>query len=160
MQSPASVSSLLIELAAFATAVEQLLTGDDIEWQWRPKPDEWSITEVVCHLRDVEHEVHQPRFRDIIAAENVFLPGVVADDWILERQYQFQDGKMALADFLCARRQTLALLENVPENGWDRRGQHAFFGPTSLHELLNLAVQHDKAHFDQLIALRHQVKAV
>jgi len=157
MLSLAPVSSLLVELEAFGTAVAQLLAGENIEWQWRPAAGEWSITEVVCHLRDVEHEVHQVRFRDIIAAENVFLSGVTADDWILERQYQLQNGQLALTDFLAARRQTLVLLENVAENGWDRRGQHAFFGPTSLHELLNLAVQHDKAHFDQLVVLRHQV---
>jgi hypothetical protein len=158
MQEPPPVAALLIELEAFATAVAQLLAGDDIDWQWRPDGDEWSITEVVCHLRDVEREVHQVRFRDLVAAENVFLPGVVADDWIQQRQYQLQDGRTALKDFLAARSQTLVLLEDVPDSMWDRRGQHAFFGPTSLHELLNLAVEHDKAHFEQLIALRHHAE--
>ncbi|MCP4423921.1 MAG: DinB family protein [Chloroflexi bacterium] len=156
MQTPAPAAALLVELEAFATAVSQLLDGEDIEWQWRSAGGEWSITEVVCHLRDVEREVHQMRFRDLIAAENVFLPGVTADDWILERQYQSQDGKLALADFLAARGQTLVLLQSVDEDVWERRGQHAFFGPTSLHELVNLAVKHDQAHFDQLIALRHR----
>lgn len=155
MQAPPPVTTLLIELEAFATAVTQLLADDSIDWQWRPDENEWSITEVVCHLRDVEREVHQTRFRDLVAAENVFLPGVVADGWIQQRQYQMQDGRAALRDFLAARSQTLVLLEDVPEQLWDRRGQHAFFGPTSLHELLYLAAQHDKAHFDQLIALRH-----
>lgn len=160
MQEPPPVTTLLIELEAFATAVAQLLEGEDIDWQWRPDGDEWSITEVMCHLRDVEREVHQVRFRDLIAAENVFLPGVVADDWIQQRQYQLQDGRAALRDFLVARSQTLVLLEDVPAQTWDRRGQHAFFGLTSLHELLNLAVEHDKAHFDQLIVLRHHVDRV
>lgn len=158
MQEPPPVNALLIELEAFATAVAQLLADDEIDWQWRSEAGEWSITEVVCHLRDVEREVHQTRFRDLIAAENVFLPGVVADDWIQQRQYQQQDGPAALKDFLAARCQTLVLLEDMPEAMWERRGQHAFFGPTSLHELLNLAVEHDEAHFDQLIALRHHVE--
>lgn len=158
MQEPPPVAALLIELEAFATAVAQLLADETIDWQWRPRDGEWSITEVICHLRDVEREVHQVRFRDLVAAENVFLPGVVADDWIQQRQYQLQNGPAALKVFLAARSQTLVLLEDVPETMWDRRGQHAFFGPTSLHELLNLAVEHDKAHFDQLIALRHHVE--
>lgn len=158
MQEPPPAAVLLIELEAFATAVAQLLADETIDWQWRPRDGEWSITEVICHLRDVEREVHQVRFRDLVAAENVFLPGVVADDWIQQRQYQLQNGPAALKDFLAARSQTLVLLKDVPETMWDRRGQHAFFGPTSLHELLNLAVEHDKAHFDQLIALRHHVE--
>jgi hypothetical protein len=157
MQEPPPVQHLLVELEAFATAVAQLLAGQAIDWQWRPSEKDWSLTEVVCHLRDVEHEVHQVRFRDIIAAENVFLPGVTADDWIEQRQYQLQDGRSALDAFLVARRQTVALLDGIDETIWDRLGQHAFFGPTSLHELLNLVVQHDQAHFDQLVALRHQV---
>ncbi len=158
MQQPAPVPALLIELEAFATAVAQLLDSNDIDWQWRPDHAEWSLTEVICHLRDVEYEVHQVRFRDIIAAENVFLPGVTADDWIEQRQYQLQNGPAALNEFLAARRQTVVLLETIEdETLWKRRGQHAFFGPTSLHELLNLAVKHDQAHFDQLVALRHRV---
>lgn len=157
MQEPPPVQHLLVELEAFATAVDQLLAGEDIDWQWRPSPDDWSITEVICHLRDVEHEVHQARFRDLIAADNVFLPGVTADDWIEQRQYQLQDGRSALIEFLEARQQTIVMLAGIEEAVWNRKGQHAFFGPTSLHELLNLVVQHDQAHFNQLVTLRHQV---
>lgn len=156
MQTLLPVVTLLDELAAFATAVTMALTSNHVNWRWRPDVGEWSLTELMCHLRDVEREVHQPRFRALIEADNAFLPGVTSDDWVEERQYWRQDGRQALADFVAARRETVALLSEVDEAVWERRGRHAFFGPTSLHELLHLAVRHDQAHWRQLELLLRQ----
>lgn len=155
MQNPPSVPALLDELMAFATAVARMLTSPDVDWLWRPSGDAWSLTEVVCHLRDVEREVHQPRFRDLIAADNAFLPGATADDWVKARQYHVRyNGPVALQEFLNARQQTFALLDGIrDETLWERRGQHAFFGPTSMHELLYLVVRHDRVHSDQITNL-------
>lgn len=153
MQEPPPVSALLVELADFAARIQQALAPDEIDWQWRPAEDEWSLTEVACHLRDVEREVHQPRFRDLIASDNAFLPGATSDEWVAQRQYQRQDGRLALEDFVTARSQTVALLDGLDEEIWERQGRHAFFGPTTMHELLNLAVKHDQAHWQQVTAL-------
>ena len=53
-------------------------------------------------------------------------------------------------DFLAARDETLALLSPLPSEIWQRQGQHTFFGPTSLHEIVYLAVQHDRLHARQI----------
>ena len=150
MQEPPPVSTLLGRLETFASDVKEALSDPLVDWECAPAPGEWCLTEVVCHLRDVEREVHQRRFQALIEEEEAFLPGVVADDWIEERAYREQHGPTALEQFLEARRETLALLRNLDDAVWHRQGQHAFFGPTSLHELLNLAVQHDAAHWEQI----------
>jgi hypothetical protein len=156
MQAPPPISTLLDELAAFGAAVADALAPDQVAWQWRPDEKEWSLTEVVCHLRDVEREVHQARFRALITADNAFLPGATSDDWVEARQYQRQNGRAALADFVAARQESLALLADVDEEVWQRQGRHAFFGPTTLHELLHLAVRHDRSHWRQIeLLLRH-----
>jgi hypothetical protein len=36
---------------------------------------------------------------------------------------------------------------------WERQGQHTFFGPTSLREIVFLAVRHDRVHAEQIAAL-------
>lgn len=108
------------------------------------------MTEVVCHLRDVEREVHQARFEALIQDDGAFLPGAVADDWVEERNYREQNGPLALEAFLAARQKTLSMLEGLSAKTWERRGQHSFFGPTTMHELLYLMVQHDEAHWEQL----------
>lgn len=154
MHEPPSVSALLAELSEFASTISLGLSSDAIDWHWRPNEEEWSLTEVVCHLRDVEKEVHQMRFRRVLASDNVFLAAENPDVWIEERQYRLQAGRVALRDFVEAREETVALLSGVQDESlWERTVRHALFGLTSLHELLNLAVRHDRAHRQQISAL-------
>jgi hypothetical protein len=157
LQEPAPVVELMGRLQGFATAVAAIMATTmeqaSVDWQWRPAPDEWSLTELFCHLRDVEREVHQVRFHSLLASENAFISGAVADEWVAVRQYARQDGRLALQDFLAARDKTVALLATMPPTYWQRQGRHAFFGPTTAHELLNLAVNHDQAHWEQLQTL-------
>lgn len=150
MQEPPPVSDLLAELARFAEESERALADPTVDWHCCPDEGEWSLTEVACHLRDVEREVHQPRFRSLLEQEDAFLAGAVADDWVEERRYREQHGPTALREFLQARRETIDLLPSPESLLWSRQGQHSFFGPTSMHELLYLAVQHDRAHWEQI----------
>jgi len=150
LQEPPPVAELLADLAGFATAVSQAMSGTQVDWQWRPAPGEWNLTELYCHLRDVEREVHQVRFRSILTADNAFIPGATSDDWVVERDYARQDGRLALDQFLQAREETITMLPGPDNPFWQRQGRHSFFGPTTAHELLNLAVKHDQAHWEQL----------
>lgn len=150
MQLPPPVATLLKQLAAFPDWLAVQLAVPGIDWHCAPVEGEWCLTEVMCHLRDVEREVHQPRFQALLARDGAFLPGAVADEWVEERAYHLQEGEVALQMFLAARADTLALLPAAGSELWERQGQHSFFGPTTMHELLNLAVQHDQAHREQV----------
>lgn len=150
MQNPPATETLFTQLDQFGQNLQRELSDPTIDWQCRPAEGEWCLTEVACHLRDVEREVHQPRFRALLRADNVFLSGAVADSWVEERRYRDQSGPAALAEFCAARRETVAMLTGLPDEMWQRTGQHAFFGPTTLHELLYLVVQHDEAHWEQI----------
>lgn len=148
---PPPVPELLAELASFRARLNRLGAAiAEPRWTARPSNAEWSLTEVVCHLRDVEIEVHQARIRALLAEDGAFLPGVDADEWADQRSYCIQDGPQALADFLGARGETIALLEPLSPDIWERRGQHTFFGPTSLQEIVFLAVRHDRVHAEQI----------
>ena len=150
MQPSISVSILLQELTAFATAVSALLSASDVDWTWRPDPSSWSLVEVMCHLRDVEEEVHSVRYRAVINQDNPFLPGAATDEWAVIRCYGEQDGPKARDAFLAARRQNLTLLGSLDDAAWQRMARHAFLGPTSLQELVHVAVQHDEVHLQQI----------
>jgi hypothetical protein len=150
LQEPPPVPELLDLLRKQVTNIQGALTKRSFSWTWRPKENEWSLTEILCHLRDVEIEVHQARYKAIIASENAFLPGVSADEWAKERNYQETDGEIALTEFVTVREETIRLLEALPEEMWSRQGRHAFFGPTSMHELLVLMVRHDGLHWEQI----------
>ena len=109
----------------------------------------------MCHLRDVDKEIHQVRFHRLMTSdEEVFLSGEDSDVWVAERGYHLQDGPAAEAEFIASRRQTVSLLEGIEDDSqWERSGRHAFFGLTSMHELLHLAVRHDRLHKGQIMDL-------
>lgn len=155
MQPLPDVAALLAELSAFADVVEKVVSAEmALDWHWRPAEGEWNLTELVCHLRDVEREVHQPRFEAVMQTDNPFLTGATTDQWVQTRDYATQNGPAAATNFVAARRETLAMLPASDSPVWLRGARHAFLGPTSMHELLQLVIQHDRAHLPQLKALK------
>jgi len=150
MDTSPTVPQLLQSLEDFAKSLADVLSDPRIDWRWRPAENEWSLAEVMCHMRDVERDVHLARYKAIISQENPFISGVASDEWAESRSYNTQDGREAAADFFSLRRQSLEQLRWLGDEQWQRTGTHAYFGTTSLHELISLAVQHDQAHWGQI----------
>ena len=150
MHTSPPVPQLLHALEEFAARLTAVLSDPDIDWHWRPDEDSWSLAEVMCHMRDVEREVHLARYKAVISQEDPFLSGVTSDEWAEARGYHSQDGREAAGTFLSLRRQSLEKLRQLDYVQLERTGTHAFFGTTSLQELINLAVQHDQAHWQQI----------
>ena len=145
-----SSSALLAALRSTPAALATLTASLPSEaWRRPPAAGEWSLTEIICHLRDVEREVNLPRIRKVLEEQNPFLVGEVTDDWVKERRCADQDGLRALRDFTDARKQTLAALE-VLQAEWSRPARHAIFGPTTLQELVGFMAGHDRAHVQQV----------
>jgi FMN phosphatase YigB (HAD superfamily) len=134
---PAALASLTRDLSAPA-------------WTRSPKPDEWCLTEIIGHLRDVDRDVNLPRLRKVLAEENPFIAGEVTDVWVKERQYARQDGRTSLAEFTAVRKELLALLGGL-QTEWNRPARHAIFGPTDLQELVGFIAEHDRAHVKQAL---------
>jgi len=128
------------------------LTRDFTQQRWRMRAgeSEWSPTEIVCHLRDVDQEVNWPRLQKVITEENPFLPGVATDPWAQERQYHRQDGVKALSDFIEIRGKITDLLHTLQPVDWHRLARHAIFGPTQLKELTSFIATHDRVHVNQI----------
>ncbi len=148
--SPEKPQALLACLRATPAALATLISSLSSEaWQRRSAPAEWCLTEIICHLRDVEREVNLPRLRKVLAEENPFIAGEATDHWVEERQYAKQDGRQALVEFTNARKETLGLLDGLQAE-WPWTARHAIFGPTTLQELVGFAAGHDRAHVQQV----------
>jgi len=138
-------------LRSTPAALSTLLEGHSPETLLhQPSPGEWSPTEVLCHLRDVDREVNLKRLEMIKAIHNPFIPGQDTDRWAGERQYQQQDCLEAISDFIQTRMQLLDLLESLSESDWERTARHAIFGPTRLAELVHIIASHDRLHVRQV----------
>jgi HAD superfamily hydrolase (TIGR01549 family) len=140
--------------AALKTLCSTPCSSDEqMNWTLQSEPGEWSLTEVICHLRDVETEVFEPRFEKIINEDNPFIVGIDSDPWAEQRQYIRQDGPQALSVFISKRKELISLLSALPPEDWQRPARHAIFGPTHLQELASFVSEHDRLHIQQIIRL-------
>jgi hypothetical protein len=149
-----SPTAIVATMSGVPAALQTLTANLSPEaWLKRTDADEWSLTEVVCHLRDVEKEINFPRLQKISQGNTPFIPGIDSDVWADERNYQAQDGPIALNDFISARMETLELLGNLPLTDWQQPARHAIFGPTDLQEIASFIAGHDRLHIRQAYSL-------
>lgn len=133
--------------AALAT---QLAALPPQAWHVKPTPEHWTLTEIVCHMRDVEKTVNLPRFTQILQEDNPFLAGVDTDAWVEDNRYSDQNGPAAFQDFITYRLETLALLDALTAKDWQRPARHAIFGPTNFQEIGHFVAEHDRLHIRQI----------
>ncbi len=117
-------------------------------WHKRPHAAEWSILQILCHLRDSENTHQRPRLQRILQESNPFIvaprpPGpdipVCSDD-----------GNAIAADFVRARQETMQFLNTLQPEDWQRPARHSIFGLTTLLEMALFTAQHDRLHLNQL----------
>ncbi len=146
-----SPSALQAILRATPAALNSMCKALDLQiWTLGRQPGEWSPTEILCHLRDVDTELNLPRLRKILSEHNPFLPGVNSDQWASEREYIKQDGQSALKHFVRDRMKVLDLLQTLSNHDWGRPARHSIFGPTHLKELVAFMAGHDQLHLRQM----------
>ena len=146
--SPAALLAILRSTpAALASMLEPLAPE---AWIAPPAAEEWSIVEIMCHIRDVEREIDQPRINLVLNQSEPFIPAQMPDEWAKERGYASQDGPSALRAFTQARLGTLKTLVGLEPGQWSRKARHAIFGPTSLQELVSFNAEHDRLHIQQV----------
>jgi FMN phosphatase YigB (HAD superfamily) len=150
----ASPSAIMGTMRGIPSALLALVDNlPEKTWKHRFEAGAWSLTEVFCHLRDVEYEINLPRLQKIITEDTPFIPGVDSDVWAIERDYQSQNGLEALQDFVAVRIETLDILDSISTEDWGLPVQHAIFGPTSLLEIAGFIAGHDRLHIRQSYAL-------
>lgn len=132
--------------------VVQSLTGSCSRTDWRKRPikGEWSLLEILCHLRDLDREVNLPRFELLENSTNPFIPGVDSDRWAAERNYNEQDDSTVYADFCMSRSKLLELVGRYTDAEWQMSLRHSFFGPTTRMELAKFIAAHDRNHIHQI----------
>ena len=141
---------------------------EPVDLSRRPDAKNWSVTEITCHLRDIE-ELSMMRFRMMLAMDepkvlvvgakppNPGEWGLVGDElpvdpnrWAEERQYSRCDPTAALAAFRNRRAESLAFLGRLTSEQWARGSQHPILGRMTFGDWTALMAGHDDNHLDQL----------
>ena len=119
---------------------------------WKPKPDRWSISEVLAHLAALE-QVYAERVLRIMAEDSPPLAKYDLDGAKARGDYSRGSAGESLAHFTRTRRSTLAMLTGLPASAGMRTAVHSELGTITLAHLLNEWASHDLGHLRQIAEL-------
>ncbi len=118
----------------------------------KAKPGEWTLVQIVCHLRDAEERALE-RTR---LMRDVDHPEILPYDpslWAVERDYASQELAAALSTFRLLRESHVSDLEAIPWADWHREGTHAEYGTIDILGHAIHIVSHDSIHLRQIVQL-------
>lgn len=132
----------------YAVIVEALNGITPAELDAREAPGEWSPREIVHHLADSEM-TGAIRLRLFVAEDYPRFVGYDQEEFA-RRLYYDRPVEPSLAAFKAARETTVAILERMTDEEWNRHGTHSEMGAYSVSDWMDLYASHAHGHADQI----------
>jgi hypothetical protein len=137
--------------------IESYLRGVSNEQaQWKPRPEKWSILEVVNHLYDEEQYDFRKRIDLILHTPDKDWPPIDPEGWVKDHEYYKKDYQLSVKNFILERNKSLEWLSTLSKPDWDQTYLHPIIGPLKAGDLLASWATHDFLHLRQLSDLRAQ----
>ena len=137
-------------LADTPARVRALITGvDPAVLRQRPRPDKWSIAEIIAHLADSEL-VFGFRLRMIFTVNGTSLQAFDPDAWASTFAYGLSDVHASAELFATLRMGNLRMLGLVADPLLDNVGTHEEWGTETARSIIRLEAGHDKNHLAQI----------
>ena len=134
--------------------IDEVIEGlSDEALRRRPSPDEWSILEVCCHLRD-DAEIEGERVRRLTEEENPTLVPYDQEALARDRDYQGDDIRRVRTALRAFWGGLAYQLEGLTDEQWERGGVHPEIGGVTVRSRAERQVEHGQAHLAQLKAIR------
>ena len=142
---------LLEALKATPETLTGLLAGisDAQARQAKGGDENWSVVEVLCHLRDAE-EISLQRTEAMRDQDNPSIIGYDQESLARKRNYREADLRSALAGFISLRQRHIAALSALDEEQWKRPGDHYEIGRITIFAYALHKVSHDAVHCAQI----------
>jgi hypothetical protein len=120
--------------------------------RFKPSPEEFSLLEHACHLRDLEREGYLVRVRRTLSESAPQLEGFDGAAVAAARDYFAQDAHQAARDFAAARAQATGLLAELTPAQLAREA--SFMGRrVCLADVVAMMVEHDRGHREEIARL-------
>ena len=123
------------------------------QFQTAPNVGEWSINEVLAHLRACSDVWGDTYMMTILAQDKPTIKAVNPRRWIKSTDYLEQEFQPALRAFTNQRNKLLAVLEPLPPEEWTRPNTLTGAGKPLEQTLLSHAdrlARHERAHLKQI----------
>jgi hypothetical protein len=119
--------------------------------RWRPEGGDWSMKEVVGHMRE-QAEIWHKRLYMVHSQPDPMLPAF--DGPALVREHNYQDGNLAdaLAGFRQARAETVELVEHTVD--WSRLGRHPEIGRRTFRQWVENLIDLELSQLERLRMLK------
>jgi hypothetical protein len=139
---------LVERLNAVTPALRREVAGlPDTVLTHQPGEGEWSMKEICGHLRAMA-KLEQP-----------YLEPWDQDVEMRERNPQASPIEELLAEFAAQRADTVELLADLVHWNWARQGRHAVRGRISIRQLVDVAIEHEEDHLEQLRRVKAQAES-
>lgn len=137
----------LDSMPEFLEAAIEIVAPEDLTA--RPGPEEFSLVEHACHLRDLDREGYVVRVRRLIEETCPALQPFDGTAIAAQRDYLAQDARRAAQEFAAARRTLTGLLAPLTESDLRRE---ATFGErrVTFADVVAMMVEHDAAHREEI----------
>jgi len=124
----------------------------------RLNPDEWSCTELLWHMAEMERR-YVERLEAMVYGDEPPIPAFDADSIGQPDDLEDEDIFGLLEDFGMRRQQSVYLLWSLDERDWQRKGVHPYLGPLTVQQVAREMNEHDLAHLWQLRRLCDRLEA-
>jgi hypothetical protein len=118
-------------------------------WQYRAKPEGWTIHEIVVHIVDSEANSYL-RCRRFIAEPGLTVMAYDEMAWAQRLNYHAQSPEAALELFKQLRAASYQLIKILPEAVWANTIVHSESGVMTMDEWLDIYDRHIPEHIEQM----------
>jgi uncharacterized damage-inducible protein DinB len=125
--------------------------------RFRPGEGQWSLKEVIGHLRDFA-EIDHDRLVRMITQERPVLPGYEQEDLAREHNCQDADLHAVLEELASIRQETVHVLTELVDANWARTGRHLERGIFSIRQHVEHIIDHEALHLEHIRALKEQAR--
>jgi uncharacterized damage-inducible protein DinB len=116
----------------------------------RPTEGEWSVAEILSHVRNVAALAYGLRIRRLFVESEPQFPDYDGERYLRSADWQLLPAGENLEMILAEHRQLAALLGTLPDEAWNRVGYHPESGAMTIEFLARRIVEHADEHQGQI----------
>ncbi len=156
-----TIEQVLTQLAEYPARIGALTEGlTPAHLRQRPEPEEWSVNEVLAHLRS-SADVWGGYIKKIIAEDRPSIKAISPRTWMRRVNYHELEFAPSFEAFRTQRADLLAMLQPLPPEGWTRAATVTKDGKVREMTALVYATQlanHEQVHVVQIEAIVHTLR--
>lgn len=137
---------IVADLRSTQQQIADLLTAVAAQQEWRPAPKQWSFRQIAWHLATAERDCLFVRVQQIASGSNPTF-GIYLDT---EAEFITRDLHFALEQWADARQAVIDFVTALPETALASTGYHPSFGRLTVLGYLQIFLDHDRRHFEDL----------